>query len=75
MGIEQDYAIEVNNVSKVYKLYDKNSDRFKDALGFGRKKKLYREHYALMMSASRWGQASALVLSERMAQVSRPCSR
>ena len=47
MGIEQDYAIEVNNVSKVYKLYDKNSDRFKDALGFGRKKKLYREHYAL----------------------------
>lgn len=47
MGIEQDYAIEVNNVSKVYKLYDKNSDRFKDALGFGKKKKLYREHYAL----------------------------
>ena len=38
MGMEQDYAIEVNNVSKVYKLYDKNSDRFKDALGFGRKK-------------------------------------
>ena len=43
----EEYAIQVNNVSKVYKLYDKNSDRFKDAIGFGRKKKLYHEHYAL----------------------------
>ncbi len=39
-------AIEVKNISKMYKLYDKNSDRFKEALGFT-KKKCYHEHYAL----------------------------
>ncbi|MCD8045497.1 MAG: ABC transporter ATP-binding protein [Clostridiales bacterium] len=41
-----DIAINVNNVSKLYKLYDKPSDRLKEALGFTREKK-YREHYAL----------------------------
>ena len=30
----------------MYKLFDKNSDRLKDALGFS-KKQLYKEHYAL----------------------------
>lgn len=39
-------AISVKDVSKMYKLFDKNSDRLKDALGFS-KKKLYKEHYAL----------------------------
>lgn len=39
-------AISVKDVSKMYKLYDKNSDRLKDALGFS-KKQLYKEHYAL----------------------------
>lgn len=39
-------AIKVQNVSKMYKLYDKPSDRFKEALGFS-KKQLYHEHYAL----------------------------
>ena len=38
-------AIEVNNLSKVYKLYDKPSDRFREALRLTRKQ--YREHYAL----------------------------
>lgn len=38
-------AIEVKNLSKVYKLYDKPSDRFKEALRLTRKQ--YREHYAL----------------------------
>ena len=42
-----DYAISVDNISKIYKLYDKPADRFKDAVGLGRKKQLYREHYAL----------------------------
>ncbi|MBO6154369.1 MAG: ABC transporter ATP-binding protein [Lachnospiraceae bacterium] len=42
-----DYAIKVDNVSKLYKLYDKPSDRFKEALGLSRGKKLYKEHYAL----------------------------
>mgnify|MGYP000394695343 FL=1 len=39
-------AISVKDVSKMYKLFDKNSDRLKDALGFS-KKQLYKEHYAL----------------------------
>lgn len=41
-----DYAISVEHVDKMYKLYDKPSDRFKESLGLTRKKK-YREHYAL----------------------------
>ena len=39
-------AIEIKNISKMYKLYDKNSDRFKEALGLT-KEKCYHEHYAL----------------------------
>ena len=41
-----DFAIQVNNVSKMYKLYDKPSDRLKESLGLTKKKK-YKEHYAL----------------------------
>ena len=41
-----DIAINVENVSKVYKIYDKKTDRMKDALGLSRKQ-LYKEHYAL----------------------------
>ncbi len=40
-----DYAIRVRNVSKLYKLYDRNLDRLRDSLGFGSGK--YKEHYAL----------------------------
>lgn len=39
-------AIKVDDVSKIYKLYDKPIDRLKEALGLSRKK-LYKEHYAL----------------------------
>lgn len=39
-------AIKIDNISKVYKLYEKPIDRLKEALGFSRKK-LYTEHYAL----------------------------
>ncbi len=39
-------AIQVKGLEKAYKLYDKPSDRLKEALGFGRKKR-YKEHYAL----------------------------
>lgn len=42
----KDIAIAVKDVGKVYKLYDKPSDRIKDALGLGRKKH-YTEHHAL----------------------------
>lgn len=43
---EKKIAIQVTGVEKVYKLYDKPSDRLKEAMGLSRKKK-YREHYAL----------------------------
>jgi len=43
---EKQIAIRVTDLKKVYKLYDKPSDRMKEALGLGRKKK-HREHYAL----------------------------
>ena len=42
----EEIAIAVENVSKVYKLYDKPMDRLKEALGLTRQKK-YREHFAL----------------------------
>ncbi|NCB92989.1 MAG: ABC transporter ATP-binding protein [Clostridia bacterium] len=41
-----DIAISVNNVSKMYKLYDNPMDRLKESLGLSKKKK-YKEHYAL----------------------------
>lgn len=47
-------AIDVNQISKIYKLYDKHSDRLKEALGLISKKRkrdvehpIYKEHYAL----------------------------
>ena len=39
-------AIRVDDLSKMYKLYEKPSDRFKEALGLSRKKR-YTEHFAL----------------------------
>lgn len=45
--MEKNVAIKVENVVKTYKLYDKPKDRLKDALGFGRRKKLFKEHQAL----------------------------
>lgn len=41
-----DYAISVSHISKMYKLYDKPSDRFREAMGFSRKVR-YKEHFAL----------------------------
>ena len=43
---EKKVAIQVKGLEKAYKLYDKPSDRLKEAFGFGRKKR-YKEHYAL----------------------------
>ena len=42
----EDIEISVNDVSKMYKLYDNPMDRLKESLGLSRKKK-YKEHYAL----------------------------
>lgn len=46
-SMSENCAIRVKNVSKVYKLYQRNVDRVVDALGLSGKKKVYREHYAL----------------------------
>ena len=39
-------AIRADQITKIYKLYEKPSDRMKEALGLTRKK-LHKEHYAL----------------------------
>ena len=44
--MEQKIAIEVKEVKKIYKLYDKPQDRMKEAFGFG-KKQIHKLHYAL----------------------------
>lgn len=41
-----DLAIKITNLTKIYKLYDRNRDRLKDSLGLT-KKANYKEHYAL----------------------------
>lgn len=41
-----DIAIKVNNVTKLYKLYDNQIDRLKEALGW-KNKVMHKEHYAL----------------------------
>lgn len=42
-----DSVIKVENVDKVYRLYNKPTDRLRDAFGLSKNKELYREHYAL----------------------------
>ena len=44
--MERDIVIQVNDLSKIYKLYNKPIDRLKESLGIA-KKKNYTEHYAL----------------------------
>ena len=46
MDKDKNIAIRVDNVSKIYRLYNKPSDRLKEALGFTKEKR-YREHRAL----------------------------
>lgn len=42
---EKQIAIQVSNLKKIYKLYDKPSDRLKETFGLSRGR--YKEHYAL----------------------------
>lgn len=44
--MSDDIAIKINDVTKLYKLYDKPTDRLKESLGLSKAKK-YKEHYAL----------------------------
>lgn len=46
MTFMSEVAIHVDHVSKIYKLYDKPTDRVKESLGLTRKK-LAKDHYAL----------------------------
>ena len=39
VNMKKKIAIQVKNLDKVYKLYDKPSDRMKEALGLSKKKK------------------------------------
>ena len=43
---EKKIAIQVKDLEKIYKLYDKPSDRMREALGLSRQKR-YKEHHAL----------------------------
>ncbi|MDO4343702.1 MAG: ABC transporter ATP-binding protein [Eubacteriales bacterium] len=43
----QDYAIRVEDLTKIYKLYDRPKDRLLESLGLARGKVLSRDHYAL----------------------------
>ena len=60
-------AISVEHVKKIYKLYDRNRDRLKDALGFS-KKPLGKEHYALNDVSFRLVRERQLALLEQMVQ-------
>ena len=43
----EDIAISVNDVSKMYKLYDNPMDRLKESLGLSRKKTVSYTHLTL----------------------------
>ena len=45
--MNEEVIINVEHLDKMYKLYDRQRDRMKDALGLSGKKRLYKEHYAL----------------------------
>ncbi len=45
--MEQDYAIRIRDISKMYKLYPGNKARFLDTFGLAGKRTLYTPHYAL----------------------------
>lgn len=40
-------VISVNNITKIYKIYNNPKDRFKEAIGLGKNKQLYKNFYAL----------------------------
>lgn len=61
-------AISVNNISKMYKLYENPMDRLKESLGLTRKKR-YKEHYALNNVSFQVKKGETVELSERMVPV------
>ena len=45
--MEYKNAVKIEKVSKKYNLYTRPQDRFKEAIGFGKKNSLHTEFYAL----------------------------
>ena len=72
--METEYAIQVKEVTKVYKLFDSNVARMKDALSLTRKK-LYKEHYALnkLSFNVRRGEAVGIIGVLCLAELCRRC--
>lgn len=62
---QEEIAIAVDHISKVYKLYDKPMDRMVEALGLTKKKK-YREHFALSDVSFQVKKENVWELSARM---------
>ena len=45
--MENEIAIRVSHLDKIYKLYNKPTDRLRESLGLCGKKRLSKDHYAL----------------------------
>ena len=45
--MNEELAIRISHLDKVYKLYKKPMDRLKESLGLSGKKRLSKDHYAL----------------------------
>lgn len=65
-NVESKNAIEIRNLSKMYKLYNRPLDRLKDSLGLSRKK-LYKSIMHLRMLVLILEKENALVLLEQTA--------
>ena len=68
----QNYAVNIENLNKTYRLYNKPSDRVKEALGFGKKQSKTFEalkdvSFNVKKGGEQWG------LSERMVPVNLLC--
>lgn len=64
-------AIKVDQVSKMYKLYDRPMDRLKESLGLTRKKK-YREHWALNKVSFEVKKGETIGITEQTAPANPP---
>ena len=66
-NVESKNAIEIRNLSKMYKLYNRPLDRLKDSLGLSRKKLYKKSIMHLRMLVLILEKENALVLLEQTA--------
>ena len=70
MSLNNEYAIQVQDVSKIYKLYDKPIDRLKESLSLTHKN-YHRDFFALsdisfnVKKARRWASSEPMVPENR----------